>query len=77
MKKSSIVLWRIEALEESGLVDDEEGLTRQKKITKRVLQRMIQQDHQLLEMRDTSMMGDEDYADDEDPVLIVHPAYDF
>lgn len=78
MKKSSIIQWYIEALEESGQIEDEESLIRHKKITKRVIQRMIKQEHQLLEMRDTTMMGDAyDEEVDEDPVLVVHPAYDF
>jgi hypothetical protein len=76
MKKSSIVQWYVEALYETEQIDSEESLVQNRKIIKSVIQRLIKQEHALLEMRDTTILGDdEDESGAEDPVLVINPGY--
>jgi DNA replication licensing factor MCM6 len=77
MKKSSVIQWYMESLEAADAIEDEESLIRQRKIVKSVIKRMVRQEQALLEMRDTTRLGDEDEqdVDEEDPVLVINPAY--
>lgn len=78
MKRSSVITWYMESLEANDAIEDEESLIRQRKIVKSVIKKMVKQEFTLLEMRDTTRLGDEDEdVDEEDPVLVINPQYFF
>lgn len=73
MKKSALINWYMEALEAADSIDDEESLLRNRKTVKSVIQRLVRQENTLLEMKDTTVIGDED--EDDDPVIVISPSY--
>ena len=81
MKRSSVIQWYMEAMEDADLIEDEASLVKHRKIVKLVLQKLVKKENALLEMRDTTVLGAEDAEDGvetgsaEDPVLIINPAY--
>ncbi|KAI9000197.1 MCM2/3/5 family-domain-containing protein [Gaertneriomyces semiglobifer] len=82
MKRSEVIDWYLEMLEEEGLMDTEEQLLYQRKLIKSVLNRLVKKDHVLLEVQDQTRLGsdeDPDTAADTnsktDPVLVIHPNY--
>jgi DNA replication licensing factor MCM6 len=76
MRKSSVIQWYLEALEEADAIEDEASLNTQRKIVKSVIKRMVRQEQALLEMRDTTRLGEEDEEfNEEDPVLVINPSY--
>ncbi|KAI9091287.1 MCM2/3/5 family-domain-containing protein [Phlyctochytrium arcticum] len=83
LKKSELVNWYLESLENDNVIETEEQLYFHRKVIKSVLGRLVKVDHVLLELVDRSRMGEGDVEGEEeeeaeagakkDPVLIVHP----
>jgi hypothetical protein len=75
MKRSSIIQWYMEAMEDADLIEDESSLLKHRKIVKLVLQNLITKENALLEMRDTTILGETDADPVNDPVLVINPSY--
>nr|KAJ3422233.1 MCM DNA helicase complex subunit mcm6 [Polyrhizophydium stewartii] len=79
MLRSEIIDWYLEMLSDDDQIETEEDLGVQRKVIKSVLNRLVKKENILLEMRDTERLRDtdDDGADDENPVLAIHPGYVF
>ncbi|TPX59094.1 hypothetical protein PhCBS80983_g02737 [Powellomyces hirtus] len=74
VKRSVLIDWYMESLEEENLLETEEQYVYHRKIIKSVLNRLLKKDGVLLEIHDETRPGDED-ASSNDPVLIIQPNY--
>ena len=77
MKRSAIIQWYMEVMEDADVVEDEESYLKHRKIVKLVLQKLVKKENILLEMSDTTILGEmEDESNSiDDPVLIINPSY--
>ncbi|KAJ3040792.1 MCM DNA helicase complex subunit mcm6 [Rhizophlyctis rosea] len=71
MRKSEIVTWYLEQMEEEGALEDEESLLQQRKLIRSVLNRLIKKENVLLQLRDEET----DEEGSVDPILVIQPNY--
>lgn len=74
LRRTQIVQWYCEKIEEEGLIQNQEDLENHKVMCEKVIDRLVKVDHILIALRDENRMED-DEEDDLDSILIVHPNY--
>jgi len=72
-RKSALINWYLNEI--SDEIETEEELTEKKLMVERVINRLIYQDQVIIPLSKTGLAGKEEVAEDEDPLLVVHPNY--
>merc|ERR1712071_507889 len=72
-RKSALINWYLNEI--SDEIETEEELTEKKLMVERVISRLIYQDQVIIPLSKTGLSGKEEVAEDEDPLLVVHPNY--
>lgn len=82
LRKSELIEWYLETLEENNVIDTEETLIYQMKLVRCVIDRLIRKDHVLLELQGPPARDLPQYSTDQnlpqysdDPVIVLHPNY--
>jgi DNA replication licensing factor MCM6 len=75
IKKSALVEWYLEQIQD--MLETEEDLIERKLLVERLVDRLITHDQVLIPLRtgDLKHKGDQEMADEDDPLLMVHPNY--
>ncbi|ESO87684.1 hypothetical protein LOTGIDRAFT_206985 [Lottia gigantea] len=77
LRKSDLIGWYLREIE--GEIESENELVERKTIVEKVIDRLIQHDHVLIELKQTGLKkskhGEESLVREDDPILVVHPNY--
>lgn len=72
-RKSALINWYLNEI--SDEIETEEELTEKKLMVERVISRLIYQDQVIIPLSKTGLAGKDEVAEEEDPLLVVHPNY--
>lgn len=73
LRRSDVVSWYLREIE--GDIDSEAELIERKTIVEKVIDRLVQHDHVLIELKQTGLKSDQGLVIEDDPFLVVHPNY--
>lgn len=75
LRRSGLVSWYLREIE--GDIDSEAELIERKTIVEKVIDRLVQHDHVLIELKQTGLKSKTDQAlvIEDDPFIVVHPNY--
>nr|XP_039262507.1 DNA replication licensing factor MCM6-like [Styela clava] len=74
LKKSTLINWYLEQIAED--LESEEDLIEKKTVLEKVINRLVNRDHVLIELGQTGLKdGESAESHEKDPILVVHPNY--
>lgn len=73
LKKSAVVNWYLKEIESE--IDSEEDLISRKGLIEKVIHRLVNYDHILIELSQAGLKGSESASTEEEAVLVVNPNY--
>lgn len=73
IRRSGVVEWYLREIEAD--IDSEAELIERKTIVEKVIDRLVQHDHVLIELKQTGLKTSEGLVREDDPFLVVHPNY--
>ncbi|KAJ3006463.1 MCM DNA helicase complex subunit mcm6 [Thoreauomyces humboldtii] len=75
MKRSDLIEWYLETLEDSDEIETEEQFVFHKKVIRAVIKKLVKNDGILLEIHDQTRLVEEDGQMEVDPIIVIQPNY--